>query len=247
MVLARAARGVAVELDLDLAPGAEAALPNSLPDWPPFPEVPGALTRLRAEGWRLAVLSNVDPDLLASSLRAIGVPVDETVTVAEAGSYKPAHGHWRAFFARTGASPAGHVHVAASLFHGIAPCAELGLWAVWINRSRCTRDLPRAAELPTCTDLADTLAHCLPRRDNLGPNSRLLIQCPTVPGTASTEGWSVPSSATSVAFRCPGGRVWHAGGHQGRTRWSRRQRPARRAAAMAAASSGWLGRRSTSS
>jgi FMN phosphatase YigB (HAD superfamily) len=50
------------------------------------------------------------------------------------------------------------VHVAASLFHDIAPCAELGLRAVWINRSGQDSELPRAATLPDCTALRQTLA-----------------------------------------------------------------------------------------
>jgi 2-haloacid dehalogenase len=157
-VLAACTRGVAGDLGLPLDPGDEEALPDSLPAWPPFPEVPAALARLRQEGWRLAVLSNTDPDLLASSLAGIGVPVEATFTVAEAGSYKPAHGHWRAFFATTGADPATHVHVAASLFHDIAPCAELGLRAVWINRAGEVSDLPRAAELTDLAGLPEALA-----------------------------------------------------------------------------------------
>lgn len=161
-VLAACARGLAAELGLPLAPGAQEALPASLPDWPPFPEVPGALRRLREDGWRLAVLSNTDPNLLAASLAAIGVPVDRTITVAEAGSYKPAPGHWRAFFAATGADTDQHVHVGASLFHDIAPCAELGLRAVWVNRAGETSDLPRAAELPDCSGLPETLGRCVP-------------------------------------------------------------------------------------
>jgi 2-haloalkanoic acid dehalogenase type II len=146
---------VAAVLELPVPEGAREALAASLPSWPPFPEVPAALEELRARGWRLAVLSNVDPELLAPSLAAIGVPVDLTVTVAEAGSYKPAPGHWQAF--RERAADGRQVHVAASLFHDIAPCAKLGVPAVWINREGEFSDLPRAAELPDCSRLPETL------------------------------------------------------------------------------------------
>jgi FMN phosphatase YigB (HAD superfamily) len=47
--------------------------------------------------------------------------------------------------------------VAASLFHDIAPAAELGLRAVWINRLHETSELPRAAELTDLTKLPETL------------------------------------------------------------------------------------------
>jgi 2-haloacid dehalogenase len=139
------------------------AFAESLPSWPVFSEVPGALAELRHRGWRLVALSNTDPDLLAASMEAIGVPFDGTVTAGEIGSYKPAHEHWHTFSERFGADPARHVHVAASLFHDIAPANELGLPAVWINRLGETSDLPRAAELPDLADLPDTLDRILPR------------------------------------------------------------------------------------
>jgi len=133
------------------------ALADSLPSWPPFAEVPVALRDLRERGWRLAILSNTDPDYLEASLELIGVPVDLRVAASEIGSYKPAHRHWDVFFERSGADRSRHVHVAASLFHDIAPCAELGIPAVWINRQRETSELPRAAELTDLEKLPETL------------------------------------------------------------------------------------------
>src|SRR5262245_49850654 len=50
------------------------ALARSLPSWTPFPEVPGVLEEARARGWRLAILSNTDRDLIAASKAQIGVP-----------------------------------------------------------------------------------------------------------------------------------------------------------------------------
>jgi len=147
---------------LELAADEQTALADSLPRWPVFPEVPGALAELRERGWRLVPLSNTDADLLAASMEAIGVPFDGTVVAGEIGSYKPAHGHWIAFSERFGADPDRHVHVAASLFHDVAPAAELGLTAVWINRLAETSDLPRAAELPDLTRLPDTLDALVP-------------------------------------------------------------------------------------
>jgi len=132
-------------------------LADSLPSWPPFEEVPSALAEVRRRGWKLGILSNTDPDYLDASLELIGVPTDERITASDIGSYKPAHGHWTTFFERTGADPDRHVHVAASLFHDIAPADELGLRAVWINRMHETSDLPRAAELPDLSKLPETL------------------------------------------------------------------------------------------
>jgi 2-haloacid dehalogenase len=124
--------------------------------------VPAALAELRGRGWRLAVLSNTDPDLLAASLERIGVPVDARITAAEAGSYKPAHGHWLRLFERPDVDPERHVHVAASAFHDLAPARDLRLTAVWINRLGETSDLPRAAELVDLSVLPDTLDSLVP-------------------------------------------------------------------------------------
>jgi 2-haloacid dehalogenase len=159
---ARTLRALAAIDGLDLRARDDYAFAESLPDWPAFVDVPPALAELRARGWRLAILSNTDPDLLDASLKQIGVPVDARVTAREAGSYKPAHGHWQQFFATTGADRHSHVHVAASPYHDLAPAAELRLPAVWINRLGETTRHPRAAELPDLTNLPDTLDRLVP-------------------------------------------------------------------------------------
>ena len=143
--------------------GEEDGLAGSLPGWRPFPEVPAALEEARGRGWRLAILSNSDPDLIAASKERLGVPFDETIVAGEIGSYRPALGHWREFVARTGAEPANHVHVAASLFHDIAPANELGLRSIWINR---LGEIPGPAptrELPDLSRLPDALDELIPR------------------------------------------------------------------------------------
>jgi 2-haloacid dehalogenase len=140
----------------------EHALGRSLPSWEPFPEVPAALEESRERGWRLAALSNTDPDFLEASLERIGVPFDERVVASEIGSYKPAPGHWEAFFERTSANRDGHVHVAQSHFHDVVPATALGLRTIWINRLG-ERHEPRATrELPDLADLPDTLEEVVP-------------------------------------------------------------------------------------
>jgi 2-haloacid dehalogenase len=161
-VMAETLAGLGAAEDLTVPAGEQDALASSLPSWPVFPEVPRALGELRARGWRLAILSNTDRDLLDASLAAIGVPVDLTVVASEIGSYKPSHGHWTVFLERSAAPRDGHVHVAASLFHDIAPAAELGLTAVWIDREGETSDLPRAVTLPDLAALPDRLDALVP-------------------------------------------------------------------------------------
>ena len=110
----------------------------------------------------MGILSNTDPDLLTASIEHLGVQPDVTITAAEAGSYKPAHGHWERFLETSGADPRRHVHVAASLFHDIVPCSELGIPAVWINRKGEITNYLRAGELPDQTELPETLDAVIP-------------------------------------------------------------------------------------
>jgi 2-haloacid dehalogenase len=145
------------EEGLQLPEGEAGTLANSLPEWPPFPEVPAALAELRSRGWKLAILSNTDRDLIAESQKRLGVPFDLAIVAEDVQSYKPAHGHWERFFDATTADRDAHVHVAASLFHDIAPARELGLKSVWINRLGEQADPEPDRELTDLAPLPDTL------------------------------------------------------------------------------------------
>jgi 2-haloacid dehalogenase len=147
---------------LGAPPGEEDSLAASLPEWPPFPETQASLLEARDAGWKLGILSNTDRDLLDASIARIGVPIDHTVVAGEIGSYKPAHQHWERFFAETGASRAGHVHVAQSHFHDVVPATELGLRSIWINRRGERAEPPPTRELPDLTRLTATLDELVP-------------------------------------------------------------------------------------
>jgi 2-haloacid dehalogenase len=138
------------------------ALGRSLPGWPVFPDVAPALREARGRGWNLVVLSNSDRDLIDASMAAIGVPFEDAVVASEIGSYKPAHGHWRALFDRTGADPARHVHVAQSHFHDIVPAHELGIPSIWINRLGEWAEPAPTRELPDLNGLAGVLDELIP-------------------------------------------------------------------------------------
>jgi 2-haloacid dehalogenase len=156
-VLDRALARLAERDGLELPPDESDALSRSLPAWPPFPEARSSLEDARNRGWRLAVLSNTDHDFLDASLERVGVPFDAAIVASEIGSYKPAPAHWEVFFERTGADRAGHVHVAASLFHDIAPACALGLRTLWINRLGEDPEPQPDAELHSLDGLGGTL------------------------------------------------------------------------------------------
>jgi 2-haloalkanoic acid dehalogenase type II len=157
-VLALTARRVAERLGWRLAAGRERFLPDSLPSWPAFPDTNGALRRLAEAGHRLAILSNVDDDLLAGTRRHLAVEFDFVVTAQQVGSYKPAPAHFETARKRIGGER--WLHVAQSYFHDIVPAHRLGIASAWINRKRETAS---GAERPdmefsTLAEAADGLA-----------------------------------------------------------------------------------------
>ena len=157
-VLALTARRLADRFTWRLPAGDERFLPDSLPSWPPFADTNEALGRLAAAGYRLAILSNVDDDLLAATRRHLAVDFEFVVTAQQVGAYKPAPAHWEAARKRIG--DARWLHVAQSYFHDIVPARRLGIASAWINR---TGQSPSGVERPdaefrTLVEAADWLA-----------------------------------------------------------------------------------------
>jgi 2-haloacid dehalogenase len=161
-VMAEVLAAIARERGRALGTGDRDALGRSLAGWPVFAEVPAALGRMRERGWRLAILSNSDRDLIEASMPAIGVPFDLAVVASEIGSYKPAHRHWEQFFDRTGADRARHVHVAQSHFHDIVPASALGLRSIWVNRLGEAGDPPPTRELTDLSGLPGAAEELVP-------------------------------------------------------------------------------------
>ena len=133
-----------------LGVNAPSPLPASLASWRAFAEVPAALAELRRRGRKIAILSNVDRDLIATSIPKLRLEPDLLVTAEDCRSYKPAPGHWRSFSERSGAGPDVTVHVGASQYHDMRPAAALGYRTIFVDRhgellqtspSRVIRDL----------------------------------------------------------------------------------------------------------
>ena len=70
------------------------ALVGEIEKLKPFPDVVAALERLRSSGYRLAILSNGDRDMLKAAGPHIGFRFDHVISVEEAGYFKP---HWKTY------------------------------------------------------------------------------------------------------------------------------------------------------
>lgn len=152
-VLAEVAKRI--DTTLGMPPRDPSFLAASLPSWPPFADTNPALERLRAAGIRLGILSNIDDDLLAATLRHFTVDFDLIITAQQLRSYKPGHAHFLAARERIG--DARWLHAAQSDYHDIVPCNALGIANAWINR---LAETPLAGGVPTMEfrDLAELTA-----------------------------------------------------------------------------------------
>ena len=139
-VLAEATRQAFDRCAVALAPGGQHAMAENWAAMPVFDDVRDALGRLRADGWRIAILTNCDDDLIELSVARIGVEIDRVVTAEQVGSYKPAHGHFIRFDELTANRRAHWVHCANSFVHDMVPASELGIPRVWIDRDRSGED-----------------------------------------------------------------------------------------------------------
>jgi 2-haloacid dehalogenase len=125
-----------------------------------FDDVPQALARLRAGGFKIGILTNCDDDLFARTVERFPRPhPDLVVTAQQVGSYKPEPGHFRQFEHRSGVARCNWVHAACSWFHDIEPARRIGIARVWVDRDR-TGDDPAAASrvLPDVSELAEVAA-----------------------------------------------------------------------------------------
>ena len=109
------------------------SLPDSLPNWLPFPDTIAALGKLKAR-YQLAVISNVDDDLFAGTARRLDVAFDYVITAQQAQAYKPSLQIFRLAQQRTGVVPGQWLHVGQSIYHDVVPAQSLGIKTVWVNR-----------------------------------------------------------------------------------------------------------------
>jgi len=114
-----------------------------------------------ATAYLLGIVSNVDNDLLAGSMKHFTAPFDLVVTAERVRSYKPETEHFEEA-RRTIGADRGWLHAAASLYHDIEPASRLGINTAWINRKNSPEGKRLkgriAREAKDLTQLADWLA-----------------------------------------------------------------------------------------
>ncbi len=120
-------------LNVEITEEEELTLVNTLPDWSPFEDPVESLKRIKKFA-KIAIISNVDNDLIQKTVENLGVDFDFIVTAEMVGAYKPslkvfeyAHGIFNV---------PKHLwtHVAQSTYHDIVPAKKFGIKAILIKR-----------------------------------------------------------------------------------------------------------------
>jgi 2-haloacid dehalogenase len=132
-ILAHCLRRLAGDYGIDVGEDSVRRFSESVGDWPAFPDSTDALRRL-ARRFRLAVITNCDDDLFASSNERLGVRFDWIITAQQVHSYKPSLRNFGRAFDVIGIPRERILHVAQSLYHDHVPAKRLGMTTVWIDR-----------------------------------------------------------------------------------------------------------------
>ena len=157
-VLREVVRGFGERLGFAASEAEMNALPDSLGQWPPFPDTVAALRRLKAK-YKLAIISNTDDALFAETAKLLEVPFDAVITAEQCRSYKPSLNNFRIALKRLGVAKEKVLHCGQSRHHDIAPAKQMGLANVLVTRRGQGAVVANAAqpdlEVPDLKTLAD--------------------------------------------------------------------------------------------
>jgi 2-haloacid dehalogenase len=132
-VLQSVVRGFGERLGFSPSAAEVRSLPDSLANWPPFPDTVEALRKLKSR-YQLAVISNIDDDLFAATAPKLGVAFNHVITAQQAGCYKPCMRIFKLAEERMGVTRDQWLHVGQSIYHDVIPAQSLGIATVWVNR-----------------------------------------------------------------------------------------------------------------
>ena len=132
-VLSRVVAGFGTRFGFRATEREQQSLPDSLPDWKPFPDTRAALRGLQKR-FRLGIISNVDDDLFAATARRLDFEFDYVITAGQARAYKPSHQIFELAQQRMTVQPQQWLHAAQSVYHDVVPAQSLGISTVWVSR-----------------------------------------------------------------------------------------------------------------
>lgn len=140
-VLRTVVRGFGREFGFTPSKVEQDSLPESVADWPPFPDTVEALRAL-GRRFRLAILSNTDDELFSTTARRLGVEFDAIITAQQVRAYKPDRRMFETALHRLNIAPNRLLHVGQSVYHDVVPAQALGLATALVTRRGHGATLP---------------------------------------------------------------------------------------------------------
>jgi 2-haloacid dehalogenase len=135
------------ELGLPSSPDDIEILTGSISIMPPFPEVVGALGKLKRQGFRLCIISNTDDAIIAGNVAQLGGHIDRVITAEQAGAYKPSPQIFEHAHRALRVTKDDIVHICASPHLDLVAARNLGFRCIWIDRG--TGRLPPPDYVPS--------------------------------------------------------------------------------------------------
>jgi 2-haloacid dehalogenase len=121
-----------------------------------FPDARTALSRLKAKGARLAILTNGTPRMVAAAVEAAGIAnlLDAVLSVDAVRGYKPRPEVYALATGSLGVKPA-HIAFVSSNRWDVMGAVSFGFNAYWINRAGMPEEYADLAPLRQISSLAD--------------------------------------------------------------------------------------------
>lgn len=141
-------------LDLPYEASDASELAGHISRMPPFPEVVGTLAWLKAQGFRLCIVSNTDDAIIAGNVAQLGGHIDRVVTAEQARAYKPSQVLFDHAHRELGAKRDELLHVCASPHLDLTAARDMGFRCVWIDRGTVRKPLPDYVPDAVLPDLA---------------------------------------------------------------------------------------------
>lgn len=145
------------ELGVDATEEDGQALVEAIPGFSPFAEAIDALALLKRGGFKIALISNTDDNLVAGNVSQLGGHIDHVVTAQQAQAYKPSRLIFEHALSVLNTSYDRIVHICASPGLDHAAARDQQFRCVWIDRGTYRKPLadytadetmPTLAKLP---------------------------------------------------------------------------------------------------
>ena len=145
-ILKESVENTLVHFGLPVASGDGERLANAWGTFKPYADVHPILSRLK-KNFKLALISNVDNDMVAQSAASIGINFDGVFTAEKSGAYKPSEIPFRYALDQMGVEANEVLHVAFGWRYDLPAASAMGFMTCWVNR--------RNLELPPGSVLSD--------------------------------------------------------------------------------------------